>query len=56
MGSRIGAARRIPTNTITVVGRTGITPKKEGWRSAAVMVSMRPDLSSTGLLEKSSMT
>jgi len=53
IGLRIGALRRIPTNTTTVVARNSITRKNEGWRSAVAMVSPRPDLSSTGLFEAS---
>src|ERR687893_958549 len=55
MGLRIGAARRIPTNTTTVAARPTITRKMEGWRSAVVMVSAMPDLSSAWLFEDSFM-
>src|SRR5215207_3883827 len=55
MGLRIDAARRIPTSTTTVAARPSITRKMEGWRSAVVMVSPMPDLSSTGLFEDSFM-
>src|SRR5215203_629907 len=55
IGLRIGAARCIPTSTTTVAARPSITRKMDGWRSAVVMVSPRPDLSSTGLFEDSFM-
>src|SRR5215211_1751495 len=55
MGLRIGAARRIPTSTTTVAARPTITRKIDGWRSAVVMVSPKPDLSPTGLFEDSLM-
>ena len=56
MGFKIGAASRIPTNTTTSAASNSITRKKEGWRSAVVMVSPMPDLPSWGLLEASFMT
>jgi hypothetical protein len=56
MGSRMGAARRIPVNTTTVAARSSITRKKEGWRSAVVMVLSMPDLSSTEPFEAPFMT
>src|SRR5215218_3678559 len=55
MGLRIGAARRIATNTTTMAARPSITRKMDGWRSAVVMVSPKPDLSPTGLFEDSFM-
>src|SRR5918993_2741837 len=55
MGLRIGAARRIPTSTITVAARPSITRKMDGWRSAVVIVSPIPDLSSAWLFEDSFM-
>src|SRR5215216_3356041 len=55
MGLRIGAARRIPTSTSTVAARPSITRKMDGWRSAVVMVSPKPDLSSAWLFEDSFM-
>src|ERR671921_786416 len=55
MGLRIGAARRIPTSTTTVAARPSITRKMDGWRSAVVMVSVMPDLSSAWLFEDSFM-
>src|SRR5215218_11493037 len=55
MGLSIGAARRIPTSTTTVAARPTITRKIEGWRSAVVMVSPMPDLSSARLFEDSFM-
>ena len=56
MGLKIGAAIRIPTNTTTSAASNSITRKKEGWRSAVVMVSPMPDLPSWGLPEASLMT
>src|SRR5215208_5821239 len=56
MGSRIGAASRIPANTTTNAASNSTTRKNEGSRSAVVMVSPMPDLSSTGLPEVSLMT
>jgi hypothetical protein len=53
MGLRIGALRRMPTSTTTVAARTCITRKMDGWRSAVVMVSAMPELSSTGSLADS---
>src|SRR5215210_532854 len=55
MGLRIGAPRRIPTSTTTVAARPSITRKMDGWRSAVVMVSPMPDLSSAWLFEDSFM-
>src|SRR5918995_3566352 len=55
MGLRIGAARRIPTSTTTVAARPSITRKMDGWRSAVVIVSPMPDLSSAWLFEDSFM-
>src|SRR5215211_3192807 len=55
MGLRIGAARRIATSTTTVAARPSITRKIDGWRSAVVMVSPMPDLSSAWLFEDSFM-
>src|SRR5215203_6381858 len=56
MGLRIGAARRIPTNTTTNAASNSTTRRKEGWRRAVVMVSPMPDLPSWGFLEASFMT
>src|SRR5215207_5244663 len=56
MGSRIGAASRIPVKTTTKAASNSTTRKNDGWRSAVVMVSPMPDLSSTGLPEASLMT
>src|SRR5215212_6355116 len=56
MGLRIGAASRIPVNTTTNAASNSTTRKKEGWRSAVVMVSPIPDLPSWGLSEASLMT
>src|SRR5215213_9378169 len=53
MGLRIGAARRIPTNTTTNAASNSTTRRKEDWRSAVVMVSPMPDLPSWGFLEAS---
>ena len=44
-----------PTSTTTVAARPTITRKMEGWRSAVVMVSPMPDLSSAWLFEDSFM-
>src|SRR5215213_10954262 len=55
MGLSIGAAKRIPTSTTTVAARPSITRKMEGGRSAVVVVSPMPDLSSAWLFEDSFM-
>src|SRR5215213_594318 len=55
MGFRIGAPRRIPTSTTTVVARTSITRKKEGCRSAVAMASGTPPLPPTGSFKDSFM-